>query len=353
MSEEDSGVAGDGADEANAAAQAQPGGEGRADISDEEVDALLETEKDAGAAAGRGIVVPYDLVARDKIVRGRMPVLDRITERWNTEFQRRLSDLIRRPVEAEIQPVEIAPFGEWQARNTGLTSFNIYAVRPWQRNAMIALDGSLLFALVDAYYGGNGQTGPTVREELTPTERRLNTIIVTFFVDHFRNAFAPIAALDFVHQKTETNPHYAEIATSSESVVINRMNIVLGDVQGSLSLVLPLSMFDSVRDKLTEALKSASRDEQRRWYESLRRQLDSTELELATVFLRAEITMRELLMLKPGDVLPIEMPKTATLFAGSRPLFSAKFGLSRGYNAVSIVGPATEFRSDIAKGGEA
>ncbi len=337
----------------NETAGEEPQGAANPDISDEEVDALLEKDKNGQAEGGRGIVKPFDLVAPDKIVRGRMPVLDRIHERWVSNFQRRVSALIRRPVEAEIQPVQLAPFGEWQATNTGLTSFNVYTVKPWQRNAMIALDGGLLSALVDAYYGGSGASSEAIRELLTPTERRLNTIVVTEFIDHFRTAFEPIAALEFVLQKTETNPHYAEIATSSETVIINRMNLALGEVQGALSLVMPLSMFDAVRDRLTEALKSASREEQRRWYDSLRGQLDGTELELATVFLDTEISMRELLTLKPGDVLPIEMPKTATLFAGSRPLLSGKFGLSRGYNAVSIIGPSSGHRSESTNGGTA
>jgi flagellar motor switch protein FliM len=331
-------------------ASAAPDGTVNPKISDAEVDALLEkTEADRQSSAP-GIATPYDLVSPETIVRGRMPVLDRINERWTAQFQRKLTELIRRPVEAEIQPVQLGPFGEWQASNTGLTSFNLYAIKPWRRNAMVALDGSLLFALVDAYYGGGGVSGGAQRDELTPTEKRLNAIIVALLVEHFRAAFEPIAILNFEYVKTETDPHYAEIATSSETVVINRLDLRLGEVSGSLSLVLPLSTFDSVRDKLTEALKSASKEEQRRWFTALREQLNATELELATVFLETKITMKELLRLKPGDVLPIEMPKIATLFAGSKPLLSAKFGLSRGYNAVSIVGPSPQSRSGAGLG---
>jgi flagellar motor switch protein FliM len=69
----------------------------------------------------------------------------------------------------------------------------------------------------------------------------------------------------------------------------------------------------------------------------LRAQLEHTELDLTTVFLETAVSMRELLQMKPGDILPIEMPKTATLRSGSRPLLRGKFGLSRGYNAVSVL----------------
>jgi flagellar motor switch protein FliM len=102
-------------------------------------------------------------------------------------------------------------------------------------------------------------------------------------------------------------------------------------------LVIPLSSFDPVRDKLAEGLKTVSPETRQRWRQSLTKQLEHTQLELVTVFLEAELTMRELLRLKPGDILPIEMPRTATLRAGSRPLLRGKFGRSRGYNAVSVV----------------
>jgi flagellar motor switch protein FliM len=120
-------------------------------------------------------------------------------------------------------------------------------------------------------------------------------------------------------------------------VVVTRLEVMLEGAGGSLSLVFPLSSFDPVRDKLAEGLKTVSPEIKQRWRASLRTQLEQSELELSTVFLESEITMRDLLKLKPGDILPIEMPKTATLLAGARPLLRGKFGRSRGYNAVSII----------------
>jgi flagellar motor switch protein FliM len=120
-------------------------------------------------------------------------------------------------------------------------------------------------------------------------------------------------------------------------MVVTRVDVSLGEAGGGVTLVLPLSSFEPVRDKLAEGLKNVSAESRQRWQKSLRSQLESAQLELTSVFLETEITMRELLQMKPGDVLPIEMPKTATLFAGARPLLRGKFGRSRGYNAVSVL----------------
>jgi flagellar motor switch protein FliM len=306
----------------------------RPDISSAEVEALLEKSK----GAQPGVPQPYDLVARDKIVRGRMPVLDRLNERWVTEFQRKLAELVRRPVEASLQEVQLAPYGDWLAAMPVPTSLNLCSVKPWPRPALLAIEGKLLFALVDKYYGGEGKAATKAgREGLTPTEHRLNKILVDLLTDEFRRAFGPVVALDFQHAQTETNPNYITMATPSETMVVTRVDVSLGEAGGGVTLVLPLSSFEPVRDKLAEGLKNVSAESRQRWQKSLRSQLESAQLELTSVFLETEITMRELLQMKPGDVLPIEMPKTATLFAGARPLLRGKFGRSRGYNAVSVL----------------
>jgi flagellar motor switch protein FliM len=312
----------------------------RADITSAEVDALLE-KKDAAVPAGTP--QPYDLVARDKIVRGRMPVLDRLNERWVTDFQRKLTDLIRQPVEVSLQQVQLAPYGDWLAGQPMPTSLNLCSVKPWPRSALVAVEGKLLFALVEKYYGGGAAkpaakpAAPAARETLTPSEQRLNKIIVDLLTDQFRRAFAPVATLEFQHAQTEINPNYVNMATPSETMVVTRVEVTLGQAGGGVTLVLPLSSFEPVRDKLAEGLKTVSPESRQRWHKSLRSQLENAQLELTSVFVETEITLRELLQMKPGDVLPIEMPKTATLRAGPRPLLRGKFGRSRGYNAVSVL----------------
>jgi flagellar motor switch protein FliM len=315
----------------------QPAASARPDISSAEVEALLEKDKAAAAEAAGTTPRAYDLVARDKIVRGRMPVLDRLNERWVSEFQRRLVELFRQPIEIALQPVQLAPYGDWLASLPVPTSFNLFTAKPWARNTLVAVDGKLLFVLVDSYYGGTGRAVTGVRDTLTPTEHRLNRIVVDSVAEHFKRAFAPVATLELQHAQTEINPNYVTMATPSETVVVTRLEVSLGEAGGAISLVVPLTSFDPVRDKLAEGLKTVSVETRQRWRQGLRTQLENTQLDLKSVFLETEISMRELLQLKPGDVLPIEMPKTATLCAGERPLLRGKFGRSRGYNAVSVL----------------
>jgi flagellar motor switch protein FliM len=215
--------------------------EPRADITGAEVDALL-VKNNAGDAPA-GMPQPYDLVARDRIVRGRMPVLDRLNERWVTDFERKLGELIRQPLEVTLQEVQLASYGNWLAALPVPTSFNLYTVKPWPRNALVAVDGKLLFALVNSYYGGTRATPKAARETLTPTEQRLNKIVIELLVDLFRRALSPVAALEFQQVQSEVNATYLNMATPSETVVVTRIEVTLKEQGGSICLLLPLSSF--------------------------------------------------------------------------------------------------------------
>ena len=205
-----------------------------------------------------------------------MPVLDRLNERWVTDFERKLGELIRQPLEVTLQEVQLAPYGNWLAALPVPTSFNLYTVKPWPRNALVAVDGKLLFALVNSYYGGTRATPKAARETLTPTEQRLNKIVIEMLVDLFRRALSPVATLEFQHVQSEVNASYLNMATPSETVVVTRVEVTLKEQGGSICLLLPLSSFEPVRDKLAEGLKTVSPETRQRWREGLRAQLEHT-----------------------------------------------------------------------------
>ncbi len=316
-----------------------------AEISEQEVDALLHGEPPPAtpgdsAAAAPGQIRSYDLVAPDKITRGRMPTLDRINERWVGDFRKALEELIRRPLDVAAHDVQVTRYGDWLAAQPSPSSLNVLSVNPWRGSGLVAIDVRLLYLLVDSFFGGAGMCPDLAeRSALTPTEERLNGMLVDLLTTHFSGAFAPVANIQFTRVTTEINPHYATIATPSEAVVVSRLGVQHQEEGGELSLVLPLSMLEPVRERLDESLKTGSAENRTRWFQALRAQLEATELDLCTVFVESRLSMRELLRLKPGDILPIEMPKTATLYAGSRPLFRGKFGRSRGYNALKVIEP--------------
>lgn len=321
-----------------------------AEMSSEEVEALLEHNKAKAVPAKPGEVRTYDLAGRERIIRGAMPSLDRINERWVAEFQQTLADRVRRGLEVIVENVQPMSYADWLAPFPAASSLNLLNVKPWGGTALIAIESRVLSGLVEAFYGGGAPQAETAaRATLGRAEERFNRLIVDSLTERFQAAFKPIAELEFEFVRTELNPHYASIATPSETVLVTKLELKLDELAGQLCLVMPASLVEPVRERLDEQLRTASPESRAQWQGALREHLAVSGLELTGVFFEGQITMKELLRLKSGDVWPIEMPKTAVLRAGSVPLIQGKFGRSRGYNAVKVIEAVQGYGTDAAR----
>ena len=307
----------------------------QADISEEEVDALLHKQDKVAAVPGE--VRDYDFVAPDQIVRGRMPTLDRINERWVGGFQQALEGRQRRPLEVQAEEVKVLRYAEWLASLPTNATLNLMVVKPVRGSCLIAVETNLLSLLVDSYFGGTAKAEAPVDKEPTPVELRTNGILLELLTSHFAQAFAPIAQLSFELVRTDTNPNYVSVATPSESVMVISLNIGFEAASGRIDWMFPASLLEPFRAKLDEQLKTGAPESQAHWRQTLHARLEQTDLVLASVFLRSTLSVREVMGLKAGDVVPIEMPKTTVLYAGGRPLLHGKFGRSRGYNAIKVL----------------
>ena len=311
--------------------------ESKPDISDQEVDALLDKE---GAAAAPGEVRDFDLVAPDQIVRGRMPTLDRINERWVGAFQQALEGRQRKSLTVDAEEVKILRYAEWLASLPGNATLSLMAVSPVRSSCLIAVETALLSMLVDSYFGGSAKAEEITERGPTAMELRTNTVLLNLLTQHFVQAFAPIANLTFESVRTDTNPNYVSVATPSESVMVIALNVTISEAVGRIAWMFPASMLEPFRAKLDEQLKTGAPETQAHWQQTLNARLEETDLTLASVFLKTKLSVREVMGLKAGDVVPIEMPKTTELCAGGRPLLRGKFGRSRGYNAVKVLSAA-------------
>ena len=228
------------------------------------------------------------------------------------------------------------------------TSFNLFTVKPWQRNALVAVDGKLLFVLVDSYYGGAARDAEC-------GARGADADRAAAQQDRDRHADRPLPARVLARRgarvPARADRGQCELRHHGDAERNRRRHARRRHVEGaggSISLVAPLSSFELGSRQAGRRPEDGDAETRQRWRQGLRSQLEHTQLDLTTVFLETEISMRELLRMQPGDILPIEMPKTAILRSGARPLLRGKFGLSRGYNAVSVL-EAVKVRRPIAK----
>jgi flagellar motor switch protein FliM len=314
-------------------------------LSQDEVDALLhgvssgdvETTEEAVSREG---AQPFDFANQDRIVRGRMPTLEIINERFARQFRISLFNQLRRSAEISVGGVEMVKFSEYLHRLLVPTSLNLVKVSPLRGTGLFVFDPNLVFTIVDCYFGGNGNYHTKIEgRDFTPTEIRVVHILLQQAFKDLRDAWSGLMQLDFEFMNSEVNPQFANIVTPSEVVVVSSFYIDLEGGGGELHVTMPYSMLEPLRELLDAGIQSERGEADDRWANALREDMELAQVEVKSVLTETELTMREVLGLKPGDVIPVDLPELVTLRAEDIPIFKAKVGTSRGAIALKLASP--------------
>lgn len=312
-------------------------------LSQDEVDALLrgmgggevETENDDGSE-GAGAKV-YDFTNQERIVRGRLPALDIINERFARGFQRHFNEMIMASVEVTASEVKIIKMIDYLRNLFVPTSLNIYRVNPLNGVSLFTLDSKLVFTAVDIYFGGTGLLPFKIEgREYTPVEMSMVRSILDIISDNLRKAWGPVMDIEIEYMHSEMNPKFAGIVDPTDMIVVSPINIRFEGVEGRVDIVMPYSMLEPVRDKLEEGMQNLQGESDNRWSRTLKEEAKNIDIDLSVNLLDIVMNVEDLLEMKAGDIIPIEMPESVTIQAEDIPIMRGKLGRSRDKKAVKV-----------------
>lgn len=320
-------------------------------LSQDEIDALLHgiddgaVEEDDGSDAEG--VKSYDLTSQDRIVRGRMPTLEMINERFARYTRISMFNFLRRSADVATGGIQILKFGEYVHTLYVPTSLNLVKVRPLRGTALFILDAKLVFKLVDNFFGGDGRHAKIEGREFTPTEIRVVQMVLSQVFQDMKEAWGAVLDVDFEYVSSEVNPAMANIVSPSEVVVVSTFHIELDGGGGDLHMTLPYSMIEPVRDVLDAGVQSDVDEIDERWVESLRHDILGAKVPTNAVIAQREIKLGELVDLQAGDIIPIDMPETIKFTANTIPLFETKLGQCGDSLALRVERPVKNINRDI------
>lgn len=299
-------------------------------LSQDEIDALLHGIDDGAVEEDDGLdddgVKSYDLTTEDRIVRGRMPTLEMINERFARYTRISMFNFLRRSADVATGGIQILKFGEYVHTLYVPTSLNLVKVRPLRGTALFILDAKLVFKLVDNFFGGDGRHAKIEGREFTPTEIRVVQMVLSQVFEDMKEAWGAVLDIDFEYVSSEVNPAMANIVSPSEVVVVSTFHIELDGGGGDLHMTLPYSMIEPVREVLDAGVQSDVDEIDERWVESLRTDILDARVPTNAVVAKRQIKLRELVNLQAGDIIPIDLPENITLTANSIPIFDTKLG---------------------------
>jgi flagellar motor switch protein FliM len=310
-------------------------------LSQDEVDALLrgvngeEETKEASEAAGG--IRPYNLATQERIVRGRMPTLEIINERFARLVRIGLFNFMRRSPEISVGSVKVLKYNEFIRNLVVPTNLNIMAMRPLRGNALFIFDPSLVFAVIDNLFGGDGRFHTRVEgRDFTQTEQRIIARMLEVIREEFVKSWAPVFPLKPEYLRSEMHTQFANIATPSEIVVTTSFAIELGSGGGSLHICVPYSTLEPIRDLLYSSMQGDQAEPDKRWVSMLKTQVQMAEVNLVATLAEAKLTVADIMELRAGDVIPIDIKKHIEARVDNVPVFQCSYGTSNGQYAMKV-----------------
>ena len=310
-------------------------------LSQEEVDALLrgvtgEQDEDQAPADSSGIR-PYNLATQERIVRGRMPTLEIINERFARLLRIGLFNFLRRTAEVSVGPVRVSKYSEFIRNLVVPTNLNLVHMKPLRGTTLMVLEPTLVFLLVDNLFGGDGRFHTRVEgRDFTQTEQRIIQRILEIIFETYAKSWEPVYPVEFEYVRSEMNTQFANIATPNEVVVTTSFTIELGQVSGEMHFCTPYSTIEPVRDILTSSLQGETLEVDKRWIRLMTQQLQTAQVEIIADLGVASSTIGDMLNMKVGDIIPINVPDTIEAKVDGVPIMECTYGKFNGQYALRV-----------------
>jgi flagellar motor switch protein FliM len=311
-------------------------------LSQDEVDALLqgitgESQKLEAEEAPQGGVRNYDLASQERIVRGRMPTMEIINERFSRNIRLGLFNMIRKSPEVSIGAIKVQKYSAFLREIVVPTNLNIVSVRPLRGSGLIVCDPTLVFAVIDSLFGGAGKFHTRIEgRDFSPTELRIITRLVDVVIAEYKKSWQGIYPLELEYQRSEMQPQFATIATPSEIVVATSFTLEIGDTTGTIHFCIPYSTLEPIRDVLFSTVQGDSAEPDRRWVNLLKEEIQSATVELVAELAKAPATVEQLLSFKPGDFIELDLRPDIQAKVSGVPVLDCHYGTSNGRYALKI-----------------
>jgi len=281
-------------------------------LDQDEVDALLrglsggEIEAETDVLEDDSGVVVFDLSNQDRIIRGRMPVLEIINDRFARLASNAMANAMRKRADVNPISIDMSKFGDFMRSLPVPTSINIFKLDPLRGNAILVVDSRLVFAMVESFFGGAGSQPKIEGRDFTPIEQAIINRVVRIALENMEESWQPVHEVHIELVRSEVNPQFAAIVPPSDVVIVVTFEVELENAIGSLIVCLPYATIEPIRTKLYASFQTERLEVDHAWISRFKERLMETPVEMLVRFGRSHITGRQLLSLKPGDIIMLE-----------------------------------------------
>ncbi len=311
-------------------------------LSQDEVDALLqgitgESQTIERESVDKSATRNYNLADQERIVRGRMPTMEIINERFARNIRIGMFNFIRKSPEVAIGLTKVQKYSAFLREIVVPTNFNLVSVRPLRGSGLIVCDPTLIFAVIDSLFGGSGKFHTRIEgRDFSMTEHRIILRVVDLITTEYKKAWLGVYPLELEYQRSEMQPQFANIASPSEVVVTTSFTLEIGDISGTIHFCIPYSTLEPIRDVLYSTVQGDASEPDRRWVNLLTQQIQAAEVELVAEMAQAPATVEQLLSFQVGDFIELDLHPSIEVKVSGVPVLECHYGISNGRYALKV-----------------
>ncbi len=267
-----------------------------------------------------------------------MQTLELINERFARQMRSVLLNFMRRSADITVGSIKIQKYADFERNLPVPSNLNMVQMKPLRGTALFTYDPNLVFLVIDSLFGGDGRYHTRVEgRDFTTTEQRIIRRLLNLTLESYGKSWDPVYPIEFDYVRSEMHTKFASITGNNEVVVVTSFHIEFGATGGDLNICLPYSMIEPVRDLLTRPLQETTLEEvDQRWSQQLSRQVRSADIDVVAEFARIPSNIRELMRMKVGDILPVDVPQTVIAHVDGVPLMECGYGVFNGQYALRV-----------------
>jgi flagellar motor switch protein FliM len=296
-------------------------------LSQDEVDALLSAVNEDGEPESSGAdgafaseeetqenIQPYDLTNQDRVIRGRMPILEIIYERFIRQFRVSLSNSLRKISTISMISTDLLKFGEFVNTLPIPSCMCIMRFNELRGPALIVFESKLAYAIIDSYFGGTDRPFTKIEgKEFTSIELSFMRRVMDMAINDLEEAWAPVHRIDAQYSRTEINPQFVGVVPPSDVIITTTFEVEFESASGTIMVVIPYSTIEPIKQKLSSSFQSENDVVDTLWTRSLQDHVQNAEATAIVKLGETDMTIGDLVSLQIGDVIPLSQEVSGEL----------------------------------------
>jgi flagellar motor switch protein FliM len=275
----------------------------------------------------------YDFRRPDRVSKDQMRTLQNLHEGYARQFSTTLTNFLRTFVEIELVSVDQLTYSEFVMSISNPSCIYVFKMEPLEGNAILEINPSLVFFIIDRLFGGQGRPSEQNREQ--------NVIhrIVERSLSDLKDVWEHVGVFSPKIEAYETNPQFVQIAPPGETVILISLEVRMQNASGLMSICFPYMLLESVINNLSgESWMSSQSTSTQETRSVLEEEIQDINLAVASVIGTTSLTIKDLLQLQRGDVLCLDKPYDSDLLiqVEGKTKMAARSGLIGRKKAVRI-----------------